>query len=138
MRTADIKGTAGNAWKLDIPALLAKDNRPAEQNCVVSVWVIEAPESHPFWWWYMLSLIHLRPIPPAFEKPMMYRDDATHEILLQALDPSHYPPSVDTVPEYILMPANFAAQIKCDSDDHAALIDSEVCGGANLQRPAVS
>jgi hypothetical protein len=103
------------AWSLDLPAIRARHGLPADGDAGIAVWVIDSPGSHPVWWWYRLSLIHLRPR-FADDLPLIYLPGATHELVLEALDPTFYPPPVDDIPPRFLIPANFAAQLRCPSD----------------------
>lgn len=108
-----ITGRAGRAWLVD-PAV-ASEREAAEIAC----WVIEASFAHPVWHSYALLCIHLRPI-EGVPAPTMYLEDATHEIILFALNPDKpREPAVRGLKLPCLEPANFAAQLIEVSDDLA-------------------
>lgn len=117
MRLPDYRGKAGCAWRLDMDAVRQYHKLSADDDATLAFWVIEAPGSHPVWWWYRLGLVHLRPVPAlAAHETLIYLPGATHEFVLEALNPDQYPPPIDQLPLHILLPANFAAQLICPSD----------------------
>lgn len=75
--------------------------------------------AHPTWHSYLISLVHLRP-EPGLLLPKVYRPHATHELVVQALDPEGDRDKLLTLGlgSYCrcLTPANFAAQIVEVSD----------------------
>ena len=115
-------GLHGRAWRL--PTRLATNSGAP---CAVALWLIEAPWAHPAWHSYVLSVIHLRPLPnvPAAK---FYLPAATHEIVLHALDPAHdRQPAMDGRSFAPLTPPNFAAQfIAADDDTAVRRVDSAV------------
>lgn len=113
MRKSDFSGPYGEAWRLDIDKI--SESMKVTNHCIVGAWVVHAPLSHPFWPWYRLILIHLR-AGEQLKAPMIYLRGATHEFCIEALDPEHYPPSVDEMPSRTLSPMNFASQLICTGD----------------------
>lgn len=105
-------GMLGRAWKIDTSIL-----KPPH-GCVVH-WLVEAGWAHPFWHSYHLSMIHLRPIedtPP----PTLYLPGATHEIVLQALNPDQpRQPAIDKNVWHYLTPTNFCSQMIYKDDAEA-------------------
>ena len=88
MRSPDLDGPAGRAWRLrDV----AEGEGLPDWQGTVALWLVEAPGRHPFWSWWSMAAIHLRPIPGT--KPAhVGREGATHEFLWAALDPARSPP----------------------------------------------
>lgn len=79
----------------------------------LGMWIIHAPWAHSMWGYFAASLIHLRDVeghPPA----NMQFPEATHELVIMALDPSHYPPDEDEL--HYLTPPNIAQQFTADND----------------------
>lgn len=118
-RNPDFQGIGGRAWRIDLHAVRQRENVSEDDDGTRGVWVIHAPQSHPMWPWYRLIMFHLRPHPNFKEPAIIYKPGATHEFVLQALNPDHYPPAVDDVPHHYLIPSNFAAQFVCKNDQAA-------------------
>ena len=83
--------------------------------------LLRRPDAHPVWHTYQVSLVHLRPLPggPA---PKLTSADASHEIVILALDPEHE--ADPQVPSTIrpLMPPNLAHQLRGRTDDAALTV----------------
>lgn len=122
----DIVGAYGLAWMADIDAMqaLAKTEEEAVQFSVLASWCVEAQGSHPIWYRYHLTLVHLRAMS---EATLVYLPGATHELWLFALDPD------SDIDRFVsgarlgdgykwLTPCNFAAQM-IYPDDAAAVLD---------------
>lgn len=113
------------AWKLDEAGrrLKAGDTTP---HAIVATWIIEAPWAHPLWHSYILSLVHLREVegqPPA----TIYRPDATHEMVLEALNPEFPRQAIfDRCEIARLSPVNFAVQLAVRDDAAAAAVALDV------------
>lgn len=104
-------GDRGQAWEFRRDAI--KDN----PNAIVNAWMIRCPGAHPLWSDYALFLIHLRDHEVFSSGPMIYLEGATHEIVLQALDPG-VETSLD-LPCNTMEPRNFAAQLVAADDEEA-------------------
>lgn len=110
-READFTGVAGRAWR----------RLPSEKGMAIDHFLVHAPASHPIWPWYMVAIVHLRPVegvPPAHKQ----FSDASHELMVIAIDPKCYPPDPDlsgdeTYP--FLQPLNSATQVGALQDGHA-------------------
>jgi hypothetical protein len=90
----------------------------------VGLWLIEAGWAHPLWHSYAMSLVNLAPS-PGLPAPMLYIPNATHEMVLLALDPAQpRQPMIDDLNFQPLHPANFAAQMIMP-DDGAAIANVE-------------
>lgn len=61
----------------------------AQQACL-AVWFLHLPKVHPFWFHYVLGIIHLRPIAGAKDAKKDY-PEAEYELMLYALDPKRPP-----------------------------------------------
>jgi hypothetical protein len=109
----DMGGAHGRAWLINFSHPSWSQTK---LGACVALWVIEAPSAHPAWHSYVMSLIHLRPI-PGLEPPIMYVADATHEMVLAALDPDKpRQPAIDGCDLWPLNPPNFAAQFTAEND----------------------
>lgn len=111
-------GPHGRAWKSDLDA--ARKRFQATEDATLDVWIIEAPWAHPLWHSYDLTLLHLRPMPDG-RKTLRYRADASHELLLHALNPDvpRDPVIAGAANPSWLLPCNFASQLVEPSDDDA-------------------
>lgn len=126
-KAPDIKGM-GRAWRVT-----ATPEAEFTSATVGSDWLVHAPYGHPFWWWYAVSVVHLRPL-PGMPPPNMVREDATHEIMFLALDPSHPLPDVDNwAAMKYLTPPDLAWQFIVDRDEQAKelgdLVVRHICDG---------
>lgn len=117
----DIEGPHGRAWKVDMDAIRIKYNIAPENDGTVAAWIVEAPWAHPAWHSYVIYCVHLRPLPDN-RRTLIYFPEATHEILLFALDPHHprQPIIEGKDSPHRLTPSNFAAQFVEISDELAA------------------
>lgn len=95
---------------------------------MIDAWMVEVPLAHPIWHTYLLSLIHLRPV-PGLANPVLYKEGVTHELFLHAMnididrelylrDFKAQERNGTKVPP-LLMPVNFAAQFICENDRKA-------------------
>lgn len=108
----DENGWHGSAWTFRDTIL-----KHHPKSAVIAAWVINAPWAHPFWSNYLLTIIHLRPV-PEIGPPMIYIQGATHEIVVYAIDPK-WTVKRDEIPP-LLHPANFASQFIARDDAEAA------------------
>jgi hypothetical protein len=92
--------------------------------CQLRAVFICCPWAHPFWHTYLVTIVHLRPVeelPP----PNLAYPDASHEIMIQAMDPSvdlgtESPASVP--PKSALQPPNLAHQLRGQTDAQARVL----------------
>lgn len=130
----DLTGHVGRAWRLDLADFRKALGRSEQTDAAVAGWVIEAAWAHPVWHSYLISLVHLRPLPGQPE-PDLAIEAASHQFWLFALDPAEPREAVlrGQVRPSMLWPANFAAQLAAPDDDtaigfvEAAVLD--ICGG---------
>lgn len=114
----DLEGY-GRAWKVECPDALAHQREAA-----CGQWLVHAPHGHPWWPWYAVQAVHLRPLegqpPAALQFP-----GASHELLVVALDPDKPLPEVkrwgspDTPPMCHLEPVDQCVQFIVADDDQA-------------------
>lgn len=90
-RDPDHEGTAGKAWRWDLPG-----NVPNVETNIDS-YLICTPGSHPFWWWYMVAMIDLREH-VGIPAPHKQFDTAEYEIQVVALSPEHPVPEPEGNP----------------------------------------
>ena len=126
-REPDISG-AGRAWRVT-----AKD--PEEHAGIGADWLVHAPFAHPFWWWYAVSAIHLRPLPGKGPAHIRF-PGATHEILFVALNPEKPLPDISAWqgPAY-LTPIDLEHQFIVQDDEKAReitdLVVAHICEGVS-------
>lgn len=123
--TDDDTLTGGYGTAHRMPAHAYAD-RPATLDC----WIITADCWHPAWSQYMLGLVHLADTPGA--PPAKKRaPDATHELLVVALNPEHGPYDAATARSdqlHHLTPVNIAEQFT--ATDEQALRITRLCARA--------
>lgn len=103
----------GKAW-------LCSDARRGEVpdwNGHVAGWIVEAPWANVMWHSYLVSVIHLRPI-PGVRPPVIHLPGATHEMMVIALDPgcARDPTVVNGDGAAFLTPLNFVGQFIAEHD----------------------
>jgi hypothetical protein len=115
-RAPDLIGTRGRAWKTDISAIARRfpDGPPAE--LTPCGWIVEAAWAHPVWHSYAVTCIALRKH-PQWKEAAIHLPDATHSVIVIALNPDHKRPLNDAV--YFLIPVNFCGQWIAESDEAA-------------------
>lgn len=91
--------------------------RTPEQQATLAQWFVHLP-GQAVWSDYLINVVHLRPIdgaPPA----VLDRADATHEVLVVALDPIENPRPNAMETWRFLRPINVQCQFQVPSDDLA-------------------
>lgn len=120
MREPNFKGPCGSAWRVAMPT---NHERP-DTTATLGMWLLTVPGAHPAWHSYALAVIHLRDI--AGVRPAVKRiPDATHEVLLFALDPGVSLPDPDDGAHFrpaFLSPANLVEQMQALTDEQAVAI----------------
>lgn len=88
----------------------------------VATYLLNAPMYHPAWGQYVMSIIDLKP-DPRFADATLYLPEATHELVLFAIDPEHSL-DVDAVTRYcvtgdlpILRPVNIGQQFTATDEE---------------------
>lgn len=119
-----VYGPAGYA--IHVPVDLEPDDPPAKQG-TVSAWLLHCPGQSPAWDRYVMSIVHLRPIPDT-PPPEVRVPHATHELYLFACDPRDGHPTPDDPETWRpLIPLNLALQLQLPDDEAAsALLESAV------------
>ena len=103
----------GQAWRIDLDAA-----RRATQikDGSVSAWIVHAPGAHLCWDHYIFSIIHLREV-EGMPAPTLRYPDATHEMLIMALDPGFsLPDPRQFIKCAYLQPADFIEQCRLPDD----------------------
>jgi hypothetical protein len=105
---------------------LADASRAALRVCL-STYLIDAPAYHPAWTQYVMSVVTLRD-EPGVEPAVRKFPEATHEILVLALNPETGPQTVETMIGHcrtgrlpFLRPVNIAEQIEATDDEAEAV-----------------
>lgn len=101
LREPDITGAAGKAWKVKV--------QPPQDKTTLSAYLVSVYGAHPFWNWWLVSVIHLRDVP---EIPPAHKNypEATHEFLILTIDPSGCPPDPDKPDYKYLTPVDVQVQ----------------------------
>lgn len=121
-RPPTLSGPFGQAWSIMLQPI-GQRGKP-DFDAMISHTIISAPQSHPLWWIYALSIIHLRHIDGV--KPAHVKfPGATHELMLLALNPEKPVPDIDAMEHgdfdsfHLLQPANLVEQFQVPSDAYA-------------------
>lgn len=127
MRAPDFKGPCGSAWRVALPT---QHERP-DTTATLAMWLLTIPAAHPAWHSYAMAVIHLRDIPGV--RPAVKRiPDATHEVMLLALDPGKDLPDPDDGDNFrpaLLLPPNLEEQMPALSDAQAVSLAESLARG---------
>ena len=127
-----IVGPRGRAWRGEDFPKPAEPWRPDwDANC--GMWLINVPGCHPFWSWWIVSAVHLRPI-EGVKPARLQRPTSTHELMILALnpecgepDPNDYHAWVDRQRAekraHFMTPADLSHQVDAATDEMV----TEVC-----------
>lgn len=96
------------------------------EGATVKAWFLRLPGHHPFWDCYMLSIASLRDMPDV-EPAKKWFAEATHEIILVALNPDYDPHPEKRETWAMLRPINYAHQVA--ATDEAAINACEIVIG---------
>ena len=125
--TDRLEGPYGTAEPVPVP----DDPRAAETLCT---WLLTAPQAHPMWSQYMLSVVRLRDL-PGFPPPKRQFVGATHELFVVALNPEHGPMTAERMERAqrtgrvaFLLPVNVAHQIE-GADEEALDLARQAAAG---------
>lgn len=105
-------GSHAKAWR--VPIYREKESEGSS----VDRWVIYQPGVNAFWSFYMVEVIHLRPIEGLGDARILL-PGASHEVMVFALDPERdiYDCWKNNLP--ILVPPNYTGQFFAESDEYA-------------------
>jgi hypothetical protein len=92
-----------------------------DANASLCRWMMRLPGQHPLWSRYVLTMAHLRDIPGVPPAKKVFRD-ATHEIIVAAIDPDYPDEHFKLGGVAMLEPINYAKQIQARSDQHALAV----------------
>ena len=114
------EGPAGRAWEVTRPT-----QSPEAWTGNIIQFQVNRPGAHPFWSWWVLSVVHLRDIPNVRPAHKNY-PEAEYELLIVALDPEK--PMPEPTPDQetpgvtyaFLTPVDVAYQFHGLTDDQAA------------------
>lgn len=116
-RPPDATGPHGSAWRINAQP------RDTDQTACLAQWLVHVPDAHPFWPYYAVSVVHLRPIPGVREAHLDY-PDAEYELMVIACDPTYHPSieKADAGELHWLTPLNVREQFHGLTDAQAAQI----------------
>lgn len=136
-KAPDIEGAHGKAWMCDTAEGCRLKGLAPEQDAALVHWLVEAAWAHPFWHSYSVVLIHLRDGAPDKRPPKIYKEGATHEVWVWAVDPEKDRRKlVETglVEGIWLSPMNYGGQFvaECDAVAVAAVRKAvaRICDGS--------
>lgn len=116
------RGPYGTAQLCPLLDDLDVDRRPLIAAHVVQ-WLLTAPQAHPWWSQYSLSVVRLGDY-PGVPEPKLDFPGATHELLVVALQPDEGPFTVARMQEFqrdgrmpFLLPVNIAEQFEASDDE---------------------
>lgn len=115
-RPPDIGGQGGRAWRLE--AKPVGQRARADMDGTLTTWMVNAPQSHPIWTWYLISAIHLRDI-PGVKPAIVVKPGNTHEIMFFALNPEKPLPGLvvdETFKPSLLRPYDLVHQFPAAND----------------------
>lgn len=95
------RGLWGSAHEL--PKVPPREGRP-EQVATLSNWFVRSPPAHPIWPHYLFFCVHLRDVEGQSRPPTVPTPEATHNIMLIALNPALAPWTAENVVEKLLAP----------------------------------
>lgn len=87
----------------------------------LSLWLIRRPGAHPFWQWWVVSVVHLRDMPDAAPAARLY-EKAQYEFVIYAIDPHDCPEPDPEKPEQgypHLIPLDVLEQFHGVTDEQA-------------------
>jgi hypothetical protein len=118
MREPDFEGTGGRAWRI---AIRPEDRDHVDQEASLAAWHLNCPHAHPFWSWYMVTLIHLRDVPGMSKPATKQYPGASHEVIVMSLNPDHAltEPGQIQHPLYYLEPFDHVIQFDGTTDEQA-------------------
>lgn len=120
MKRPDQEGKAGRAW-------LIPESKDPEHAASLASWLVNVPEAHPYWEWWLLSVVHLRSVPGVAEPKLLY-PGAQYELAIITLDPEDGP-SPDKPEGFLYFhPPDVTEQFSGVADAEATLI-----GGLSTQ-----
>lgn len=116
-----LTGAHGRAWPIDLAEMRRRYQAGNPDDTTIGAYIVEAPYAHGVWHSYFIAMIHLRDVPGQSKPPTINRPNATHEIMVAALDPNT--PRTPAIsgherPKY-LTPFNFIGQLVCANDAEA-------------------
>jgi hypothetical protein len=88
LRQPDLTGAFGRAWDIS-----GAKSRP-EQEAGLRAWLLHRPGAHPFWSWWLVSVVHLREIPGAPPARKQF-PEADHEFRIVTINPEACPHVVE-------------------------------------------
>ncbi len=102
------------------------DDRHPSTWRILGGWLIRAPEMHPVWDWYFLTVTHLRATKASLKRGCQI--GRTHQIQLFAQHPDSEEINEQGMYGEAMLPANFSQQLSLKSDMEAlVLLDLLVC-----------
>lgn len=141
-RVPDFTGRLGQAWTLPVdPSMIVAP----EQAATLALVFLALPPVHPLWPRYLLCGIHLRDVEGQSKPPTKRSPNATHELMLIALNPEKGEYTPENVSEKLLAggcyltPLNIVEQVEDLTDEQfrqlVPLIARALCDGFLAAEP---
>lgn len=124
----DHVGQAARAWRVDLSKIV---HPTPDTTATLASWFVNAPGAHLCWSWWVVSVIHLRPI-PGVRPAHITRPNAMHELIVFAQDPDHAlpdPRSPRLEDFRALSPIDVSEQFMVPNDADAAALCEQLVKG---------
>lgn len=142
VKPPDFTGRLGKAWTLPVvPSMIVAP----EQAATLALVFLDLPPVHPLWPRYLLCGIHLRDVKGQSKPPTKRTPNATHELMLIALNPEKGEYTPENVSEKLLAggcyltPINIVEQVEDLTDaqflELVPLITRALCDGFLAAEP---
>jgi hypothetical protein len=86
MREPDVKGPYGRAW-----FIRDKDPKFVDHQACLGSWLVNVPGAHPFWEYWLVTIVHLRDIPGQSKPATKKYPEAEFEFGIHSIDPAIVP-----------------------------------------------
>lgn len=133
MKETSYEGPFAKAWLLDLSSV----PRNADTSDIAS-WLLFAPQAHPLWSYHLMGAIHLRDNPGQSRPPHKDFPEASHEIMVVAVNPDTTFKTPEEFVElmvrgenWMLMPPDVTAQFTGATDSQVELLLSLLARGVS-------
>lgn len=118
IREPDLKGERWSAWRCDLSQLV---HHVPQQAATMALWLLHCPGAHPMWSYYVMCLIHLRPIPGETQPAHREYPEAEYELIVGAVDPKVEPDpdDIEGFARRVMSPLDQRDQFHGVTDRHA-------------------
>jgi len=119
VKEPDIINGRRMAWNLrSVDAMVRK----GEYRACLGAWLVHWPGGHPCWSYWLLSVVHLRPIAGQSQEPALHFPDAAYEFSILSVDPilnPYLPDESEGGGYFTLVPPDLICQVAANGFDDA-------------------